>query len=278
VAEVVSKQDAPFSRLLSVVEASGERLSRVPKTVPKISSLEQFSSHCLHTIGAHYCVDKSYPNRTAALSYLQIYEMYFERFRHLPVDIVEIGVRDGASVDMWNKYFANANSIYGVEIDDTWWESLLKEHVHYVQGDATEPAILSKFPSEQKFDIIIDDGSHINEQIIKSFEIFYPRLKSGGVYVIEDLYNSYGRSAAAPVNVNVNELNDGLAVKRDFSELMRRNDPEIEQILGGSRGIEQNNREQLREWLNQIEKNLNNPQQDILYIHHWDSIIIIGKV
>ena len=217
----------------------------------RISSIEEFNKQPLHNIGAHYCTDKVQTNRTAEISYLQIYEMYFKRFKEAPVDIVEIGVRRGQSINTWNKYFSNASSIYGVEIGKTWWESLLFEHVHYIQHDATEPAILSKFPSEQKFDIIIDDGSHINEQIIKSFEIFYPRLKSGGVYVIEDLYNSYGGKSS--------------------------NVEDIHQILNGSRGIEANNRHQIDEWLRSLERNLNNPTKDILFIHHWDSIIIIGK-
>ena len=214
---------------------------------------EEFETATLHNLGAHYCTDKAQTNRTAKVSYLQIYEMYFERFRRSPVDIVEIGVRRGESINVWNKYFSNANSIYGVEIAETWWESLLLEHVHHIQADATEPTVLDKFPLEQEFDIIIDDGSHINEQIIKSFEIFYPRLKSGGIYVIEDLYNSYG-------------------------DRLSSDEIDIMEILDESSGIKQNKRSDIDEWIRQLETKLNNPYKDIMFIHHWDSIIIIGKV
>lgn len=223
----------------------------------RITSIEEFNEQTLHNIGAHYCTDKTHKNRTAEISYLQIYEMYFQRFKEAPIDMVEIGVRRGQSINTWNKYFTNANSIYGIDIDETWWESLLFDHIHYIHADATEPAILDKFPPEQEFDIIIDDGSHINEQIIKSFEIFYPRLKSGGIYVIEDLYNSYGTRFFA------------------YGDLT---DIEVRQILGSSSGINENRRPQLDKWLRTIEKNLNNPTKDIMFIHHWDSIIIIGKV
>jgi hypothetical protein len=41
------------------------------------------------------------------------------------------------------------------------------------------------------FDLIIDDGSHINEHVIKSFEFLFPKLKKGGIYVIEDTQTSY---------------------------------------------------------------------------------------
>ena len=219
----------------------------------RFKTIEEFKSGSLHNIGAHYCTDKAQANRTAETSYLQIYEMYFQRFKETPIDIVEIGVRRGESINTWNKYFSNANNIYGIDIADTWWESLLMEHIHYVKGDATEPAILDKLPPAQEFDIIIDDGSHINEQIIKSFKIFYPRLKSGGIYVIEDLYNSYGDRFSS------NELN-------------------ICEILGSSSGIEQNKRADLDKWLRELEAKLNNPHRDVFFIHHWDAIIVIGKV
>ncbi len=41
------------------------------------------------------------------------------------------------------------------------------------------------------YDIIIDDGSHLNADIIKTFQFFYSRLAPGGIYVIEDLHCSY---------------------------------------------------------------------------------------
>ncbi len=40
-------------------------------------------------------------------------------------------------------------------------------------------------------DIIIDDGSHINEHVIETFKMLFPLLKDGGLYVIEDIQTSY---------------------------------------------------------------------------------------
>lgn len=37
----------------------------------------------------------------------------------------------------------------------------------------------------------MDDGSHINYDIIKAFKILFPRVKPNGIYVIEDLHTSY---------------------------------------------------------------------------------------
>ncbi len=38
-----------------------------------------------------------------------------------------------------------------------------------------------------KFDIIIDDGSHADSDQWKSLGNFFPYLKEGGIYVIEDI-------------------------------------------------------------------------------------------
>ena len=40
-------------------------------------------------------------------------------------------------------------------------------------------------------ELIIDDGSHINEHIITTLKHLFPRLKEGGYYVIEDTQTSY---------------------------------------------------------------------------------------
>lgn len=40
-------------------------------------------------------------------------------------------------------------------------------------------------------EIIIDDGSHINEHVIETFKFLFPLLKVGGIYVVEDTQTSY---------------------------------------------------------------------------------------
>jgi hypothetical protein len=40
-------------------------------------------------------------------------------------------------------------------------------------------------------DVIIDDGSQINEHVIETFKILFPKLKNGEVYVIENSQSSY---------------------------------------------------------------------------------------
>jgi cephalosporin hydroxylase len=90
---------------------------------------------------------------------------------------------------MWKSYFPQG-LITGIDIYD---KSLLAlPRIKIYQGDQSDAAFLQRVSSaEGPFDIIIDDGSHIQSHIIASFETLFPILKPGGIYVIEDTQTSY---------------------------------------------------------------------------------------
>jgi hypothetical protein len=48
--------------------------------------------------------------------------------------------------------------------------------------------LIKKF---KRFDIIIDDGSHVSKHIIKTFNFLFDYLVDGGLYIAEDLQTSY---------------------------------------------------------------------------------------
>ena len=41
-------------------------------------------------------------------------------------------------------------------------------------------------PSSGPIDLVIDDASHIDEATLASFEVIFPRLKAGGLFIIRD--------------------------------------------------------------------------------------------
>ena len=43
----------------------------------------------------------------------------------------------------------------------------------------------------REFDIVIDDASHVNTHQIAAFGHFWPLVRPGGWYVIEDVHASY---------------------------------------------------------------------------------------
>lgn len=128
--------------------------------------------------------------------YTPHYQSHFKKFRKGNINLLEIGVggykkanRGGASLRMWKDYFRKAN-IFAIDIYDK--SALEEKRVKIFQGNQTDIEFLTKLIDEIGHpNIIIDDGSHMNEDIIKTFNFLFPRLKEGGVYVVEDLQCSY---------------------------------------------------------------------------------------
>jgi hypothetical protein len=61
------------------------------------------------------------------------------------------------------------------------------------------------------FDIIIDDGSHRVWHVLASFEVLFPLLKDGGIYVIEDIQSSYWPEWGGSEDLNSTETSMALA-------------------------------------------------------------------
>jgi demethylmacrocin O-methyltransferase len=95
----------------------------------------------------------------------------------------------GNSLRMWKSYFPFAN-IFSLDIYD---KSFLQEkRIKIFKGSQIDKDFLKKVCNEiGEIDLIIDDGSHINEHVITTFELLFPKLKNGGIYVVEDTQTSY---------------------------------------------------------------------------------------
>ena len=126
-------------------------------------------------------------------SYLGNYETILQSYQDKPINLLEIGIANGGSLDVWSKYFSKANHIVGCDINPACGSLKYDdERVSVVVGDANEPATIGEIKSiSERFDVIIDDGSHINSDVIKSFSLYYPLLNYNGLYIVEDLHTSY---------------------------------------------------------------------------------------
>ena len=128
--------------------------------------------------------------------YAQHYEKHFRHLREKRLNILEIGVggyaepaHGGASLRMW-KYFFPKSRVYSIDIYDK--SALQEKRIKIFKGSQADPSFLTDVYKEiGSLDIIIDDGSHINEHVITSFKILFPLLNRGGIYVIEDTQTSY---------------------------------------------------------------------------------------
>ncbi|WP_303290724.1 glycosyltransferase [Marinobacter sp. SS5-14b] len=125
--------------------------------------------------------------------YLDEYDRIFQPYRDRPVRLLEIGIQNGGSLEIWSQYFDQAMSLVGCDINEKckalkYDDERVSVIVENANTDSAEQAILTE---SSTFDIIIDDGSHTSEDIVHSFSRYFPHLNEGGVFVAEDLHCSY---------------------------------------------------------------------------------------
>ncbi|MFP5277782.1 MAG: class I SAM-dependent methyltransferase [Acidobacteriota bacterium] len=128
--------------------------------------------------------------------YTKHYQRYFSAWRKRNLRILEIGVggysafdSGGASLRMWSRYFPHAQ-IVGIDLYDK--TQISESRITVLQCDQTDTAKLASISERYgPFDIIIDDGSHLNQHVIATFQCLFPLLKSPGFYAIEDLQTAY---------------------------------------------------------------------------------------
>ena len=123
-------------------------------------------------------------------NYFDIYDAHFSRFRDTKVNILEIGIDGGGSLQMWKWYFGQKAKIFGIDIDK---EKLFDEvKIKTFQCDvANRDQLKEVIGAMPTLDIVIDDGGHTMEQQIAAFEVIYPVMSSDGVYICEDTHTSF---------------------------------------------------------------------------------------
>lgn len=129
-------------------------------------------------------------------SYLPLYDSLFEPYRSREVRLLEIGVQNGGSLELWARYFPKASALIGCDIDERCGEIRYEDpRVSIIVGDAnSDEAQAQILTRTDRFDIVIDDGSHTSSDIVRSFVRYFAHLEEGGIFVAEDLHCSYWQS------------------------------------------------------------------------------------
>lgn len=128
---------------------------------------------------------------TKWVDYLDLYDRHFARFRGTAVRMLEIGVLNGGSLEIWREYFGPKAILFGIDILPECSDRVDPPNQVRIgsQGDAT---FLAKVVREMGgVDIVLDDGSHNGPLQHASFKTLFPLLSDGGIYAIEDLHTSY---------------------------------------------------------------------------------------
>ena len=148
-----------------------------------MSSLDEIALRC--------GTDKS----SASHGYTRWYEQYLQPLRDEPVTLLELGWgghedpdAGGASAATWRAYFPKA-TIVVVDIEP---KQNRIDGVDFHRGSQADEAFLTGLHERYgDFDVIIDDASHLSSLTIQSWQLLYPMLRPGGLYVVEDTHMAY---------------------------------------------------------------------------------------
>jgi SAM-dependent methyltransferase len=144
----------------------------------------------LTTMESAYSGDATITRGPAVHRYTRQYHAILDRYRYATgVRTLELGVGSAASLRAMRAYMPNATHVVGVDprpLCKAWASAV--DHIYVETGSLTDPAFLQGISNRYgPFDIVINnDQGHMAEDLAKSFEIMFPLIKDGGVYIAED--------------------------------------------------------------------------------------------
>jgi len=125
------------------------------------------------------------------MHYFEVYDRHFSRYRGKDLVLVEIGVFQGGSLQMWKNYFGDKVKVYGIDINPN-CKQVEEENISILIGSQSDREFLRTVKQTiPPIDILIDDGGHTMRQQIVSFEELFDHVKPDGVYLCEDIHTSY---------------------------------------------------------------------------------------
>ena len=150
----------------------------------------------LTDLADHYGSDKG----STKHRYTELYHMLFQPLRQRKITFLEMGLLIGGpehgiskdretpdlpSIRMWLEYFPKAQ-IIGMDVSDFAWFEHERFTFRRCDMDSVEElrAAAKELP---KCDVILDDASHASHHQQNAFLELFPKLPSGGHYIIEDL-------------------------------------------------------------------------------------------
>lgn len=157
----------------------------------------------IKTIGFGYNLEKLAEiygtDKVGAHNYTPHYKLHFRKLKYKKIKLLEIGAGGfekpyvgGYALRMWKRYFP-FGSIFSVDIYDK--TTIQENRIKIFQGNQNDKEFLEGVINlTGELDIVIDDACHINKYVIESFKILFPKLKDGGIYVVEDTQASYWKS------------------------------------------------------------------------------------
>lgn len=120
-------------------------------------------------------------------NYSIFYEKYLKDLKEKKFNLLELGSHEGKSLASFYFYFSNAVMI-GANINP-FQMKFASKRITELYVDVSSKEILTSLSNhlEYELDVVIDDASHNLRDIIITLPIFFKKLKSRGIYIIEDI-------------------------------------------------------------------------------------------
>jgi predicted O-methyltransferase YrrM len=148
-------------------------------------------------------------DKTTGHAYGPLYTALFAPYKHSARRVLEIGIYSGASVAAMADFFVHAR-IVGIDIT--------LANVRFGQNDPRITFRMVDGTSDDAprllggaWDVVLDDASHRPEDQLRSFELFGPHVRAGGVYVIEDISGRDNGGAALQASLRAAATKMGYA-------------------------------------------------------------------
>lgn len=215
----------------------------------KLVNLSEYADVCGTDKGTHQGFMEYYPKYLPPQDKMQV--------------LVELGVYQGGSMKLWGSRLTHPGSrVIGIDIDLSQAPSSgsFEPNVELYEGD--QATIPERLDFRYGADIVIDDASHFSSKTIASFHTWWPHVRPGGLYVVEDTHCSYNMEHYGP---------------REASS------PEMDTFGGNYKRTPRTTMAFLKRLADDVNWNYHgynrfNPlYQDIAYVHFYPGITFIGK-
>lgn len=152
------------------------------------------------------------------LGYLPVYDRWFTPLRGTSPRILEFGVQNGGSLELWRRYFGPGTTIIGADINPD-CRRFAKDGIQVFIGDQGDRAFLESLRDHAPFDVVIDDASHHAAHQLLAWDVLFHDTRA--FYCIEDTHTAYWDAFRQP-SVVPDAITLGFACVNTLHDCFRR--------------------------------------------------------
>lgn len=200
-------------RLLQNVDALGEKMSDSSVLdIKKFMTMTSFDGSPEECKNSHlHTYFKNHNNYMSSKweHYISIYSKLFIPFISdgKPINLLEIGIANGGSLEIWQNILPLGSHIYGVDVKSICAEAQYNEYIKVLIGDISKGELIDNELKNIIFDVVIDDASHFFDNILANFNNTFEKLNLGGLYIIEDCHASYWKEFGGSLHKSNSTIN-----------------------------------------------------------------------